>query len=771
MSSQAALDDGENVGGSESSLKSMLIQQLRQRELKAAKRNDESPMSRLKEFAAEKKLLSLGQHQPAGGIGEAKRAEENLNSQLTGSESHHGPDATANAAVFSSLQAPEKDKSVPEPGAAAANSAAVTSSGIAPSNASIENLPSPLSRLEAFAARRKAATLLSSPAVPFQADSATAAAMSSTDRAAAQPEATAAVKLSAAPSAPPAVVAVEVQPADAASVAMPVRASATAAAGVSLTSTLPPIVTAASTEAHPDTSSRVTVVPPSVSVIASSPSATTPISHFPAGNSVPEPGAAAANSAAVTSSGIAPSNASIENLPSPLSRLEAFAARRKAATLLSSPAVPFQADSATAAAMSSTDRAAAQPEATAAVKLSAAPSAPPAVVAVEVQPADAASVAMPVRASATAAAGVSLTSTLPPIVTAASTEAHPDTSSRVTVVPPSVSVIASSPSATTPISHFPAGNHLNLNRPNESILEIGNVSSNANLSASQLLSGTALSTISPGFSSKNAREGSVSRGAKSPAQHHQDDFEHSSYLEMHFHDGSDYKGEWRGGKFQGFGVYTYADGSRYEGQWSAGKKNGHGKHTYASDGECAQYCWCAGDVYDGEWTLHQRHGSAVYTWSDKSQLDCVWFEGQCAEWHDVNAKILSSKQAALQNESSTFRSNSVDVAPFVENVINVLSTFSSMPSAPTRHQPSTFTTVQPPSSSSGPIVPSTPPPPHTRAAASSRSPPAQSSIHPHRAPVPALPSTFTSLGSRQLQPLRLCSRFLGDVIAMYSLRP
>ena len=606
MSSQAALEFGENVGGSESSLKSMLLQQLRQRELKAANRNEESPMSRLKEFAAAKRLSS-GQHQPGGGISEAKRPEENLNSQLTGSEPHHGPDETATTAVFSSQQAPEKDKSVPEPGAVPANSAAVTSSVIAPSHSSIENAPSPLSRLEAFAAKRKAAAApLSSPAVPFQADSAIAAAMSNTDRAAAHPEATAAVKLSAAPSAPPAVVAVELQPADSASVAMPVRASATDAAGVSsLTSTLPPIVIAASIEAHPDLS-RVTAVPREV--------------------------------------------------------------------------------------------------------------------------------------------------------------------------PPEVPIIASSPAATTPVSHFPAGNYPTLNRPHESVLEIGNVSVNSNFSASPLLADAAFSMILPGFSSKNAREANVYRGA---VQHNRDDFEHSSYHEMHFHDGSHYKGEWHGGKFQGYGVYTYADGSRYEGQWSAGKKNGHGKHTYESDGECAQYCWCAGDVYDGEWTFHQRHGSAVYTWSDKSQLDCVWFEGQCTEWHDLNAKILSSKQAALQNESSAFRSNSVDVVPFVEYVSNVVSTFSSMPSAPTRSQPSTFTTIQPASSSSGPIVspsstlPPTLPPtlPHTRTAASSHSPSGLSSIHPHLAPVPALPSTFTSLGDRQLQPLRLCSRFLGDVIAMYSLRP
>ena len=45
-------------------------------------------------------------------------------------------------------------------------------------------------------------------------------------------------------------------------------------------------------------------------------------------------------------------------------------------------------------------------------------------------------------------------------------------------------------------------------------------------------------------------------------------------------DGGVYRGQWRGGKKEGLGVYTYPSGARYEGQWKNNLKNGLGSYHF-----------------------------------------------------------------------------------------------------------------------------------------------------------------------------------------------
>ncbi|QHO00390.1 Alsin [Arachis hypogaea] len=60
-----------------------------------------------------------------------------------------------------------------------------------------------------------------------------------------------------------------------------------------------------------------------------------------------------------------------------------------------------------------------------------------------------------------------------------------------------------------------------------------------------------------------------------------------------------YEGNWVDGKYEGFGVETWARGSRYKGQFKMGLR-----HV---------------DVYAGEWLSGQSHGCGVHTCDDGSK--------------------------------------------------------------------------------------------------------------------------------------------------------
>ena len=65
---------------------------------------------------------------------------------------------------------------------------------------------------------------------------------------------------------------------------------------------------------------------------------------------------------------------------------------------------------------------------------------------------------------------------------------------------------------------------------------------------------------------------------------------------------SNYEGDFKNGKFDGWGVYTLASGARYTGEFKDGKIHGFGI-----------YNWPNGDVYVGEWCGSNRHGYGIMT--------------------------------------------------------------------------------------------------------------------------------------------------------------
>ncbi|KAK4410911.1 hypothetical protein Sango_0164100 [Sesamum angolense] len=69
-----------------------------------------------------------------------------------------------------------------------------------------------------------------------------------------------------------------------------------------------------------------------------------------------------------------------------------------------------------------------------------------------------------------------------------------------------------------------------------------------------------------------------------------------------------YEGDWVDGKYDGYGVETWARGSRYRGQYRQGLRHGFGVYRFYT-----------GDVYAGEWSSGQSHGCGIHTCEDGSK--------------------------------------------------------------------------------------------------------------------------------------------------------
>jgi hypothetical protein len=101
-------------------------------------------------------------------------------------------------------------------------------------------------------------------------------------------------------------------------------------------------------------------------------------------------------------------------------------------------------------------------------------------------------------------------------------------------------------------------------------------------------------------------------------------------------DGDTYEGGWSEDKMHGRGKYVFADGGTYEGDWSEDKFHGRGVYTHAVDGKTFQpgcdYSWNAGDRYDGGFKAGVRHGACTYTFFNGETFNCTWADGRCPEF-------------------------------------------------------------------------------------------------------------------------------------------
>jgi len=82
-------------------------------------------------------------------------------------------------------------------------------------------------------------------------------------------------------------------------------------------------------------------------------------------------------------------------------------------------------------------------------------------------------------------------------------------------------------------------------------------------------------------------------------------------------DGRTYEGDWRHGRWHGFGRATFANGDSYEGEYRFDQRHGRGK-----------YCWSDGRIYDGEFAEDKRHGKGTFKWPDGATYEGDFHHGQ-----------------------------------------------------------------------------------------------------------------------------------------------
>jgi len=88
-------------------------------------------------------------------------------------------------------------------------------------------------------------------------------------------------------------------------------------------------------------------------------------------------------------------------------------------------------------------------------------------------------------------------------------------------------------------------------------------------------------------------------------------------VECFYPDGSEYKGEMRGGQRHGQGFYRFVNGEEYRGQWKDDQTNGKGCRIFPS-----------GNRYEGEEKNGKRHGFGICSYSNGDSFQGQWIDDQ-----------------------------------------------------------------------------------------------------------------------------------------------
>jgi len=78
-----------------------------------------------------------------------------------------------------------------------------------------------------------------------------------------------------------------------------------------------------------------------------------------------------------------------------------------------------------------------------------------------------------------------------------------------------------------------------------------------------------------------------------------------------------FEGDWRHGRWHGYGRASFSNGDSYEGEYKFDQRHGTGV-----------YRWNDGRVYDGHFSEDKRHGKGIFTWPDGAVYDGDFVNGQ-----------------------------------------------------------------------------------------------------------------------------------------------
>jgi hypothetical protein len=115
---------------------------------------------------------------------------------------------------------------------------------------------------------------------------------------------------------------------------------------------------------------------------------------------------------------------------------------------------------------------------------------------------------------------------------------------------------------------------------------------------------------------------------------------HGAGTMIYQEDNRTYDGEWRHGRWHGFGRATFANGDSYEGEYRFDQRHGKGRYEW-HDGRIydgmfredkrhgkGKFIWPDGAAYEGEFRNGQRDGQGVYKFSDGGRYEGSWKDGR-----------------------------------------------------------------------------------------------------------------------------------------------
>jgi hypothetical protein len=115
---------------------------------------------------------------------------------------------------------------------------------------------------------------------------------------------------------------------------------------------------------------------------------------------------------------------------------------------------------------------------------------------------------------------------------------------------------------------------------------------------------------------------------------------HGAGTMIYQEDNRTYDGEWRHGRWHGFGRATFANGDSYEGEYRFDQRHGKGRYEW-HDGRIydgmfredkrhgkGKFMWPDGAAYEGEFRNGQRDGQGVYRFSDGGRYEGSWKDGR-----------------------------------------------------------------------------------------------------------------------------------------------
>ena len=101
--------------------------------------------------------------------------------------------------------------------------------------------------------------------------------------------------------------------------------------------------------------------------------------------------------------------------------------------------------------------------------------------------------------------------------------------------------------------------------------------------------------------------------------------EKGTYTGTYIEDGHEYSGEFKKGKFNGQGTYTFSNGDKIIGEFKDNNKNGYGKEAFPN-----------GSKYIGEYKDNKPHGQGTMTHSDGKIEKGIWENGKLIKNEESN---------------------------------------------------------------------------------------------------------------------------------------